>query len=201
MMYVPDALVWTVDVVEGDPFERSIQNLLRWSGNMLRNGSRAIALGPRRVGFFIWWCIVDQRIAMWTSLCGPLAMISAGFVISPVFFSSYVLWVLSTRLLLSMFLFYYSKRVDLAFPFILYINQLAAAVVKIYILFRLPMQRWANRQDQHLNFEETLKWRLKTLFASYLTLIYVSALFFFVLVYIGVLHPPPLDFLKHLFLD
>lgn len=201
MMYIPDALVWTVEVVEGDPAERAFQNLLRWSGNMLRNGSRAIALGPRRVGFFIWWCIVDQRIAMWTSLCGPLAMLSAGFVISPLFFSSYVLWVLSTRLLLSIFLFYYAKRVDLSFPFILYINQLAAAVVKIYILFRLPLQRWANRQDQHLNFDETLKWRLKNLFASYLTIIYVSALFFFVLVYIGVLHPPPVDLLKHMFMD
>ncbi|WP_018123655.1 glycosyltransferase [Desulfovibrio oxyclinae] len=196
MLYIPDALVWTIDVVEGDPKDRAIQNLLRWSGNMLRNGSRAIALGPRRVGLFIWWCIVDQRIAMWTSLCGPLAMLSAGFAISPVFFSSYILWVLSTRLILSMFLFYYAKRVDLSFPFILYANQLVAAAVKIYILFRLPMQRWANRKDQHLNFEETLKWRLKHLFASYLTLVYVLCLFFAVLVYIGILHPPSWDFIK-----
>jgi len=106
MLYVPDALCWTVDTIsEEGMYQRMIQNLLRWSGNMLRNGARAIALGPRRVGFFIWWCIVDQRIAMWTSLAAPLAMISAGFIVSKSYWTSYVLWVMLTRLFLSCLIF------------------------------------------------------------------------------------------------
>ena len=56
-LYVPDAHGYTVEVIEGSGLERMVQNFRRWSGNMLRNGSRAIALGPRRMPFFIWWCI------------------------------------------------------------------------------------------------------------------------------------------------
>ena len=48
----------------------------------------------------------------------------------------------------SLILFYYARRIDMAFPFTLYINQVGLALVKIYIVFRLPMQRWANRGDQ-----------------------------------------------------
>ncbi len=72
MTYVPDALSITIEHIEGSGYDRMVQNLRRWSGNMLRNGSRAIALGPRRVGFFIWWCIIDQRLAMWTMLFSPV---------------------------------------------------------------------------------------------------------------------------------
>ena len=68
MTYVPDASGTTIEVVEGSGMRRMVENLRRWSGNMLRNGYRAILLGPRRMPFFIWWCCVDQRIAMWTML-------------------------------------------------------------------------------------------------------------------------------------
>ena len=50
MTYVPDAKVYTVEVIDGPGMKRVIANLRRWSGNMLRNGARAIALGPRQVG-------------------------------------------------------------------------------------------------------------------------------------------------------
>src|SRR5437588_3333795 len=68
MLYVPDASALMIENIGSRPYERVQQNLLRWSGNMLRNGSRALALGPRRCGFFIWWCVLDQRMSIWTSL-------------------------------------------------------------------------------------------------------------------------------------
>ena len=52
MLYVPDAMVYTVEFIEGTGLDRMVQNFRRWSGNMLRNGSRALALGPHKVGFF-----------------------------------------------------------------------------------------------------------------------------------------------------
>lgn len=190
MMYVPDALVWTVDTIEGEGAkERMKQNLLRWSGNMLRNGARAIALGPKRVGFFIWWCIVDQRIAMWTSLAAPMAMISAGFIVTKAYWTSYLLWVVLTRLFLSSLIWYHARHIDMTYPFHLYINQMTNAALKVYLLFRLPNQRWANRKDQRYSPAEGLRWAIKNSLALYLTVLYVSFFMFVILIYIGVLRP------------
>lgn len=189
MLYVPDAMVWTVDYIQEEVWDRMVQNLLRWSGNMLRNGARAIALGPRRVGLFIWWCILDQRIAMWTSLAAPMAMISAGFILTKDYWTSYFLWVLLTRLFLASLIFYHDRRLDMSYPIMLYLNQMANASIKVFLLFRLPNQRWANRQDQRYTPAVGLRWALKNLVAGYLTIFYVSLFVFLVLIYVGVLRP------------
>jgi glycosyltransferase Alg8 len=172
-------------------YSRMIQNLLRWSGNMLRNGARAIALGPRKVGLFIWWCIVDQRIAMWTSLAAPLALLSAGFIISKSYWTSYVLWVLLTRLFLASLIWYHDRRLVMSYPLLLWVNQMVNAATKVYLLFRLPNQRWANRQDQRYTPAEGLKFAVKNAIALYLTIFYVVTFIFVLLMYIGVLRPPP----------
>jgi glycosyltransferase Alg8 len=184
MLYVPDALVWTVERIDGPPGERVVQNLLRWSGNMLRNGRRAIHLGPGRVGPFIWWCIVDQRIAMWTCLAGPIALLGGGLFVHPVIFLTVPPWIMLTRGLESMLLYYYHRRIDLAFPFLLYANQLTASAVKVYILFRLPIQRWANRGDQRAGHQAGWHWRFW--FARYLTAFWVTVFVAVVLSSVGV---------------
>ena len=127
--------------------DRMIQNFRRWSGNMLRNGSRAIALGPRKVTPFIWWCVVDQRIAMWTMLVSPIIAVLAGFV-DPVFFWSSIMWVVFSRTVLCLFLFTHSRTVDLSWPYVLYLNQVINASVKVYVIFHLSKQKWANRGNQ-----------------------------------------------------
>jgi len=147
MTYVPDALVLTIEVIEGSAVERQVQNLRRWSGNMLRNGARAIALGPRKVGPFIWWCIVDQRIAIWTMLVGPAITIYAG-IFAPTLLVSLIVWVVLSRIVLSLWLFRYGREADMTWPFILYINQVLNAFVKVTLLFRLNRQVWANRGNQ-----------------------------------------------------
>jgi len=83
MLYVPDALVYTIEEIEGSGIERMTQNFRRWSGNMLRNGTRALKLGPNKIGFFIWWCVMDQRIAMWTMLVSPIVAIAATLLHDP----------------------------------------------------------------------------------------------------------------------
>lgn len=148
MYYVPDAMTYTIERVTGNGIERMRANLLRWSGNMLRNGARALALGPRRVGFFIWWCVLDQRIATWSTLVGPIAALAAALWSGPLVLVAYLAWVLFVRLLASLVLFGYARKIDATFPFLLYASQLLNAVTKLYIWFRLPMQRWSNRGDQ-----------------------------------------------------
>ncbi|MFT7191130.1 MAG: glycosyltransferase Alg8 [Dinoroseobacter sp.] len=147
MIYVPDATVYTIEVVKENGLERMVQNFRRWSGNMLRNGSRAIALGPRKVKPFIWWCIVDQRIAMWTMLVSPIIAILAS-IVEPAYVLSCLIWIIFSRLVLCLFLFRYSRTVDLSWPFILYLNQVINASVKIYMIFHLSKQNWSNRGNQ-----------------------------------------------------
>lgn len=178
MRYVPDALVRTIEKMEGPVLPRVTQNLLRWSGNMLRNGRRAIALGPNRVGWFVWWCIVDQRIAMWTCLAGPVTLVGGALLVHPAMVLAVPLWVMLTRGLQASLLYPYATRVDVTFPFFLYFNQLAASLVKVYILFRLPIQRWANRGDQRANDAEGAGFAQKRLIARYLTA-------FWVLIFVG----------------
>lgn len=148
MRYVPDALGYTIEVIEGSGMDRMVQNFRRWSGNMLRNGTRAIKLGPGAMPFFIWWCLVDQRLSMWTMLVSPVLAVSAAFVVGVQYLASYVVFIALSRLFLSLFLYGYSRRVELSYPWILYLNQLINASVKVYCIFRLSKQRWSNRGNQ-----------------------------------------------------
>ncbi|MEL6205246.1 MAG: glycosyltransferase [Pseudomonadota bacterium] len=147
MAYVPDATVATIEIVEGNGVDRMVQNLRRWSGNMLRNGSRALALGPARVGLFIWWCVLDQRLAIWTMLISPVLALLAAFM-EPGYLIGVGLWIVISRLVLTLYLFRYARAVDLAWPFLLYANQLINACVKVWLQFFPAKQRWANRGGQ-----------------------------------------------------
>jgi glycosyltransferase Alg8 len=176
MLYVPDAFALTIENVEGNGYERASQNLLRWSGNMLRNGSRALTLGPRRCGLFIWWCLVDQRLSIWTMLTGPLAALLLSLAFGPAVLIGYLVWVLVTRLLLSVVLYFYAGRIYPSFPFLLYANQLLASVIKVHLLFRVSRQRWVNRGDQRSRHAAGRLFRLQNAMAAYLTAFYLSIL-------------------------
>lgn len=190
MLYVPDACVYTIEHVEGNGMERMQQNFRRWSGNMLRNGSRALVLGPRKVGFFIWWCILDQRIAMWTMLVSPVLAFLASSLYDPNYIISYVIFIMTSRMFLSLVLYTFNREVDIAYPFILYVNQLFNAAVKVYCLFHLSKQRWSNRGDQRS--AEGTGWVeiYRSYLAKYVMLIYVSLLILGVLLYTRLIEMP-----------
>ncbi|MCC8429536.1 glycosyltransferase family 2 protein [Reyranella aquatilis] len=198
MMYVPDSIAYTVEHIEGSGYERMVQNLRRWSGNMLRNGARAIALGPRRTGFFIWWCIVDQRIAMWTMLVSPILGLMGAVLVSPAYLATYFIWIAITRLWQAFVLFGYSREIHLVYPLLLYVNQFVNAAVKVYCLFRLSKQRWTNRGDQKAGFGGGLADRVRNAVAFYLTSVAMAGLVLTIVSYAGVLRLPSLYTLHEL---
>ena len=191
MLYVPDARGYTIEIVEGSGRQRMVENLRRWSGNMLRNGRRAIALGPKRMPFFIWWCCVDQQLAIWTMLFSPVLALAASIKFGFVFIIAYVVYIAITRGLLSLVLFQYSRTVDLNFIWALYANQLINALVKIYMMWRLSKQKWSNRGNQKQGFTGdgwvavAREWM-----ALYLTVLSFASLFLFVIVYSELLIAP-----------
>ncbi|MDX2290059.1 MAG: glycosyltransferase [Hyphomicrobiaceae bacterium] len=200
MTYVPDAAGTTIEVVDGSGYQRMVENLRRWSGNMLRNGQRAIMLGPSRMPFFIWWCCVDQRLAMWTMLFSPMLAIAGTVKLGVDFLIAYIIFIAVTRLLLSIVLFLYAPRVDLGYVWSLYANQLLNAMVKVYMLWRLSKQKWANRGNQKQGFAGN-GWAetAREVMAAYLTIVSFSGLFLVVMIYTQLLETPSWGFVTSMF--
>ncbi|WP_262523309.1 glycosyltransferase family 2 protein [Agrobacterium tumefaciens] len=147
MLYLPDVSVATVE----DPptsgfFQAAAQLMTRWFGNMLRTNSRALALGPWRIGYFTWWTIFDQRISMWTSLAGLVMVILIGLFDNPFIFPAYIAWVLLTRYIMTLMLFNSRPRVSIFYPFFIYFNQVFGSIIKTYIFFHLDRQKWTRQK-------------------------------------------------------
>ena len=188
-----DAVATTIEYVEGGGFTRVRQNLLRWSGNLLRNGWRCIALGPDHLGLFTWWCFIDQRIAMWTTLIGPVLAVNLIALQGLSMFMTAVVYVLVTRFLLSLFLYYYAGRIYVSFPWLLYLNQITNSAVKVYLLFRLAEQRWRNRADQGVEKRTGWFYRYQTITSFYVTGLYLTAFAFALFVFFFMPDLPPLQ--------
>lgn len=146
MLYVSDVRVLTIEHPPAPSFHRaSTLLMLRWFGNMLRASNRAIALGPRRTGLFLWWCLLDQRVSMWTPLVGPVVTLFAMPSHGPVLLYTYLLWVMATRLVQTLSLLTVRDVPSGLWPILIYYNQVYGALLKTYVLFRLDRQRWTRQ--------------------------------------------------------
>jgi glycosyltransferase Alg8 len=145
-LYVPDVTALTIEQPPAPGFlPASTVLMLRWFGNMLRVSGRCLALGPRRVGWFVWWCLLDQRVSMWTPLVGPVAAALLSLALGPAVLWAYLLWVMLTRLAQSLLLTTVRPRFDGLYPPLLYFTQLYGAFLKTWVLFRLDRQRWTRQ--------------------------------------------------------
>jgi glycosyltransferase Alg8 len=147
MMYVPDVQAYTYDELPSASFVGgSVRLMTRWFGNMLRNNGRAVALGPRPMGFFTWWSILDQRISIWTSLTGPTFAVIAAATRSPGFLAGYFLWVLLVKGAQTALVGLQRRRVSPFAPYMLFYNQVVGSLVKLHVSFRLDRQRWTRQK-------------------------------------------------------
>jgi glycosyltransferase Alg8 len=147
MLYVPDARVDGFEELPGKWLPTSAASLMkRWFGNMMRTNGRAIALGPKRVGGFAWWALIDQRITMWTALVGPLVAIILSIMYDVRILAAYALWVLGTRLILTAVIGGQRGRFPPHWPFLLLFNQILGAIMKNYVAFRMNRQKWTRQE-------------------------------------------------------
>jgi glycosyltransferase Alg8 len=147
MLYVPDVVVLTIEDPPSESFISAAAMLMvRWFGNMLRTNARALALGPRRIGLFTWWAILDQRMSMWTSLVGFTLALIAGIFVSGYALLLYALWILTSRYVLTLSLLASRPRVSVFYPFLLYFNQIFGSLVKVHVTFRLDRQKWTRQK-------------------------------------------------------
>lgn len=156
MLYIPDVVVKTVEHPPSPSFFKASTILMRrWFGNMLRTNGRAFTLGPARSGLFMWWCVLDQRVAMWTSLLGPAFALLLAFTHSWLFLPVYMVWVGFTRWVMALMLLSARPAVSWRYPFLIYYNQIWGACVKTYTLFRPDRQSWTRQKTK---LERDLNW-------------------------------------------
>ncbi|MEZ8131431.1 glycosyltransferase [Enterovibrio norvegicus] len=146
MMYLPDVTVTCLeDAPSGSFVKASLSLMTRWYGNMLRSNIRAVALGPRKAGWFLWFCLIDQRISMWTTLIGPsLALVVATYMGTKVVIA-YLFWVIATRSLNVLLICVQSRQFHPIFVVLLWYEQLIGSLVKVYLFFHPNVQRWTRQ--------------------------------------------------------
>lgn len=146
MLYIPDVSVITIESPPNPSFVLSATALMRrWFGNMLRTNGRALALGPRRMGLFVWWSILDQRISMWTTLIGPFGALLSAVFAGPAILGVYLYWVALTRFVQTLALLTARSEVRWNYPFLLLFNQVFGSLIKTYVIFHLDKQRWTRQ--------------------------------------------------------
>ena len=150
MLYIPDVTCCSLESRDIGFFKASFSLPYRWFGNTLRNNPRALALGPGCTGWFIWLCILDQRLSMWTSLVGISGALALTVVKSVIFLPLYLAWAVLVRALQMVVIVYHGHQVTMrSIPIMLY-TQWVGAIIKIHAAFHLSDQNWSkgkSRQD------------------------------------------------------
>ncbi|KAM3097228.1 glycosyltransferase [Phormidesmis sp. 146-12] len=159
MIYLPDVVVYNHETITGSLLGRAYENMRRWYGNMLRSNGRALALGPGKTGWFLWWCLLDQRLSIWTALITPgmltIALLQAKWLVVALLCA----WVLMTRPLYLIVIFWGRRSpLKLIHLPLLVVALWSSALIKVWTQMNLSQQKWVNRGNQKVS-EASAGWR------------------------------------------
>ncbi len=186
MLYLPDVTSVSLESQPKPGFaDSAVTLMIRWFGNMLRTNARALALGPRRIGLFTWWSILDQKLGIWTTLAGPISVLLAAVFVEPLVLPAYIAWVMATRYVFCWVLATVrGQSFPITYPALLYFGQIVGAAVKSYVLFRLDLQRWT-RQSTGPAASAPLAMRLRAIGSTYVHVLALGWLTFGVMLLSG----------------
>ncbi|HEY9216598.1 MAG TPA: glycosyltransferase [Phenylobacterium sp.] len=191
MLYVPDRVVTTIETPPDPDFLRSATVLMRrWFGNMLRTNERALKLGAKPMGLFVWWSIFDQRMSMWTGLIGPTAAIIATLAYGWGPLLLYAYWVLLTRYIQTLGLLTARTNVKWTYPALMYFNQIYGALIKTYIFFRLDQQKWTRQNTVSVRDVSWLNSRVLSFSSWSMHAVAVLTFVSLILMYLGLARNP-----------
>lgn len=177
MLYLPHVKATAFEAMPGRSgfIGGSSRLMVRWLGNMVRANGRALGLGPLRCGPFLWWSLLDQRLAILSTLLGAsiaTCLLLTGHVAGVVL---YLCWLFLSRSVVSgvygLFWGYYNP----AWPLLLVYNQVWGALLKLYLFFRPDKQRWTR---QHISQNASTELRRtcgNLLFALSLVAVFATA--------------------------
>jgi glycosyltransferase Alg8 len=110
--------------------------------------------------------------------------------IEPMYLLHCLIWIILSRTILCLFLFRYARSTDLSWPFILYFNQIINACVKVFMIFHLSKQKWANRGNQSVGDGMGFSENIQNWTAKFQLITTVCAFIVGLAVYIGLLPMP-----------
>ncbi len=169
MLYVPDAMVTTYEVIGPNAVHRAMANVRRWSGNSVRHGWRAIMLGPGTTGWFVWLCLIDQRLTIFTVLFGPAVAIYSLCTQRYEMAAAYGLWVMLSRMSHAAIAWRQGRRFSIYYIPLQIVSDWATALTKLWVVFHPAKQNWLNRGARKLNTTTGSSfYGLRTAFAHYL---------------------------------
>ncbi len=147
MRYLPDVQSRSYEDQPRPTFFDSAKTLMvRWFGNMMRTNGRALGLETRLIGKFTWWSILDQRVSAWTTLVGPITVTLTALGGTWEIIPLYIAWVMATRYMFCVIISLFNDEwFKVTYPFLLYFGQIAGAMVKTFVLFRLDKQKWTRQ--------------------------------------------------------
>lgn len=148
--YVPDSLTLTVEHPPEKNFLRATRTLMfRWYGNSLRQNLRTTRrLGRRELGLFTLYVLYDQRISMWTCLLGLAASLAAALIYSAEYLLLYLLWIALSRTIATLLYGFSGHPIHPVYPLVLYYNQIAGSMMKVYALFHMDQQSWTRQKTR-----------------------------------------------------
>jgi glycosyltransferase Alg8 len=148
---------------------RALANIRRWSGNSLRHGWRAFKLGPQKLSWFCWYSLLDQRLAIWTVLVGPLFALLAVCAGRIELAAAYLLWVMVSRLCHSAIAWRHGRRLSAFYVPLQIASDWVTSIIKAWTLFHPAKQAWLNRGARRLDAQKTgASPRLRAAAAHYL---------------------------------
>jgi glycosyltransferase Alg8 len=156
MLYLPDILCVSLESRDGKFLQLSRSLPYRWFGNTLRNNTRALKLGPRKMGWYIWYVILDQRFVMWTSLVGVVSALILSFTISPYYLLFFIVWVIFIRLFQLFMISFFGHMVNWRMLLLILYTQWIGALVKIKAFYNLSDQSWSKNSDVQKNKKEAV---------------------------------------------
>lgn len=144
--YVPDEVIYCLESLPGKGFVADTIGLQkRWFGNMVRGGAKALRLGPRKLGWFTYLALLDQKASMWTPLMGVVFFGLAALIHDAVFFIIFLLWISFTRSVHSGLTGLISRRWHPIFPALTYYGQIVGAAIKIFVNHNPNVQKWTRQ--------------------------------------------------------
>jgi glycosyltransferase Alg8 len=156
MLYLPD--IRTVRI-ERPPAKRPLPVIARLIRRGVDDGppgrNTAIALGPARIGLFTWWCLIEQRVSLWTPLIGLVIALAFALCQSVLFLYAYLLWVGTTRLIQALLLLTARPTISGLYPPLIYFAQVYGALIEACRLARVGRQSW----PRHRGTSPLLPWR------------------------------------------
>jgi len=149
MIYVPDLLCISLESRDGDFLNVSKSLIYRWFGNTLRNNTRALKLKPWRIGWYIWYAILEQRLNMWTSLVGISSAIALSIFSTWYYLFFFIAWVLVVRVIQLLVISLGGHKVSWRMPLLLLYTQWVGAFIKIKAYYNLSDQSWSKNGKKH----------------------------------------------------